>query len=64
MSLIDCGVNLANPKFIRDTDQAIARALATGVNKMVVTGLKMVGSKYAVILSKSHPNICYAAVGT
>jgi len=63
MSLIDCGVNLTNPKFIRDTDQAIARALATGVNKMVVTGLKMVGSKYAVILSKSHPNICYAAVG-
>merc|ERR1711962_41683 len=63
LNLIDCGVNLANPKFSRDTDQAIARALATGVNKMVVTGLKMVGSKYAVILSKSHPKICYSAVG-
>ena len=62
-NLIDGGVNLTNPKFFRDTDQAIARALATGVNKMVVTGLKVVGSKHAVTLSRSHPNICYAAVG-
>jgi len=61
--LVDCGVNLTNPKFHQNTDYVIARALAAGVQKMVITGLKMVGSKSAVIMSKTRPNILYAAVG-
>jgi len=61
--LVDCGVNLTNPKFHQNTDYVIARALAAGVQKMVITGLKLVGSKSAVIMSKTRPNILYAAVG-
>ena len=30
---------------------------------MVVTGLKLTGSKSAVIMSKTRPNVVYAAVG-
>merc|ERR1719244_1703049 len=61
--LVDCGVNLTNPKFHQNTDYVIARALSAGVQKMVITGLKLVGSKSAVIMSKTRPNILYAAVG-
>jgi len=61
--LVDCGVNLTNPKFNQTTDYVIARALAAGVQKMVITGLKLRGSKAAVIMSKTRPNILYAAVG-
>jgi len=61
--LVDCGANLTNPKFFQNTDYVIARALASGVQKMLITGLKLVGSKSAVIMSKTRPNILYAAVG-
>lgn len=61
--LVDCGVNLTNPKFHQNQDYVIARALASGVQKMVITGLKMNGSKSAVVMSKTRPNILYAAVG-
>jgi len=61
--LVDCGVNLTNPKFHQNTDYVIARALASGVQKMVITGLKLVGCKSAVIMAKTRPNVLYAAVG-
>jgi len=61
--MVDCGVNLTNPKFHQNTDYVIARALSSGVQKMVVTGLKLVGSKSAVIMTKTRPNVLYAAVG-
>jgi len=61
--MVDCGVNLTNPKFHQNTDYVIARALSSGVQKMVVTGLKLVGSKSAVIMAKTRPNVLYAAVG-
>jgi len=61
--MVDCGVNLTNPKFHQNTDYVVARALSAGVQKMVVTGLKLVGSKSAVIMSKTRPNVLYAAVG-
>lgn len=61
--LVDGGANLTNPKFHQSTDFVVARALAAGVQKMVITGLKMNGSKTAVIMSKTRPGILYAAVG-
>ena len=61
--MVDCGVNLTNPKFHQNTDYVVARALSAGVQKMVVTGLKLVGSKSAVIMAKTRPNVLYAAVG-
>ena len=50
-------------RFHQNTDYVIARALSAGVQKMVITGLKLGGSKSAVIMSKTRPNILYAAVG-
>lgn len=62
-SLVDGGVNLTNPKFHHNTDYVIARALNSGVQKMVVTGLKLNGSKSATLMAKTRPNVLYAAVG-
>ncbi|XP_057301759.1 3'-5' ssDNA/RNA exonuclease TatD-like isoform X2 [Hydractinia symbiolongicarpus] len=61
--LVDCGVNLTNLRFGNFTDYVIARALAAGVQKMVITGLKLNGSKTAVVMAKTRPNILYAAAG-
>lgn len=61
--LVDGGVNLTNRKFNENSDFVIARALKGGVQKMVITGLKLNGCKSAVVMSKTRPNILYAAVG-
>lgn len=61
--LIDGGVNLTHGKFSDQGDYVIGRALAGGVQKMVITGLKWNGCKSAVVMSKTRPNILYAAVG-
>jgi len=61
--LVDSGINLTNPKFNNNTDYVIARALAAGVQKMVITGLKMNGTKAAMVMAKTRPNILYAAIG-
>jgi len=61
--LVDGGVNLTNPKFHNSSDYVISRAMAAGVKKMVVTGLKLNGCKTAVTMSKTRANVLYAAVG-
>lgn len=61
--LIDGGVNLTHGKFSEQGDYVIGRALAGGVQKMVITGLKWNACKSAVVMSKTRPNILYAAVG-
>lgn len=61
--LIDGGTNLTNRKFQDINDYVIARALAGGVQKMVITGLRWNGCKSAVVMAKTRPNILYAAVG-
>jgi TatD DNase family protein len=61
--LVDCGVNLTNPKFNQNTDYVIARALSAGVQKMAITGLKLIGCKTAVIMAKTRPNVLFAVVG-
>ena len=50
-------------RFAQNTDYVIARALASGVQKMVVTGNRLNGSRSAVVMSKTRPNILYAAIG-
>jgi TatD DNase family protein len=62
-SLVDGGVNLTNPKFHSNTEFVIARAINAGVQKMVVTGLKLNGSKSAVVMAQTRPNVIYAAIG-
>ncbi len=61
--LVDCGVNLTNPKFPDNIAYVIARALASGVQKMVITGLKLIGCKNACTNARTRPNLLFAAVG-
>ncbi len=44
-------------------DYVIARALAAGIQKMIVTGNRLNASKAAVVMAKTRPNIIYAAIG-
>jgi len=62
-ALFDCGVNLTNNKFQQSLDYVIARALAAGVQKMIVTGNRLNTSRSAIVMAKTRPNILYAAVG-
>lgn len=61
-NLIDGGVNLTNPKFHNNEDYVVNRAQSAGVQKMVVTGLRLNGCKTAITKAKTRTNI-YAAVG-
>lgn len=61
--LIDGGCNLTNRRFGQFSDYVIARALSAGVQKMVITGLRMNGCKSAAVMAKTRPNILYAAIG-
>lgn len=47
----------------QSVDYVIARALAAGIQKMVVTGNRLNASRSAIVMAKTRPNILYAAVG-
>lgn len=63
MSLIDGGANLTNKKFTPHLDFVIARATASGVKRMVVTGLKENGCIAAIVMAKTRKNIIHVALG-
>ncbi len=46
-----------------NVDYVIARALAAGVQKMIVTGNRLNSSKAAIVMAKTRPSMLYAAVG-
>jgi len=60
--ITDGGANLTNPKFHNNKDLVIRKAQETGVSKIVVTGLKLNGSKNAHTMAKNR-DFVYAAVG-
>lgn len=60
--VIDAGVNLTNGRF-QNVDYVIARAMAAGIQKMIVTGNRLNPSKAAIVMAKTHPSMIYAAVG-
>jgi TatD DNase family protein len=61
--LIDIGANLTHDSFDRDRDEVIARALAAGVRRMIVTGATRDGSVQACALAHAHPGVLYATAG-
>ena len=61
--LIDCAVNLTNVKLIHDADAVVARALSSGVKKMVVTCYKLSHMNQMFNLLKNNPGVLFAAVG-
>jgi TatD DNase family protein len=61
--LVDIGVNLAHASFNADREQVIARALAQGVEVMVVTGTSLKASQDALALCQQQPGTLFATAG-
>lgn len=60
--LIDTHAHLALPQFADDREEAIARARAAGVARMVEIGYDLPSSRAALALAEAHPEI-FAVVG-
>jgi len=60
---IDIGVNLTGSSFKKDTSEVIERALAVGVEKIIITGTDVEHSELAIVLTEKYPSVCYATVG-
>ena len=63
ISLIDIGSNLTHDSFARDRDAVMARALAAGVGRQVVTGADMASSGQAAALAAAHPALLSSTAG-
>ncbi|MCZ6561149.1 MAG: TatD family hydrolase [Gammaproteobacteria bacterium] len=63
MQLIDIGANLTHKSFDRDRDQVISRALAAGVDRMIVTGSSVLCSRQAGEIAQQYPGVLYSTVG-
>ena len=60
--LIDTHTHIADPEFDADRNEVIARAVAAGVEKMVLIGTDLPSSERAVALAEQYP-FMWAAVG-
>ncbi|MHC4261005.1 MAG: TatD family hydrolase [Planctomycetota bacterium] len=61
--LIDIAANLTSNQFDADRDEVIARALDTGVTRMLVLGTSLADSEQALELARAHPGIVWATAG-
>ena len=61
--LIDIGLNLTHESFAHDRDAVLARALAAGVDGMLVTGSDIPHSEAALQLAQQHPARLRATAG-
>ncbi|WP_186294621.1 TatD family hydrolase, partial [Klebsiella pneumoniae] len=52
--MFDIGVNLTSSQFSRDHDEVVARALAAGVNGMLLTGTNLAESQQAQKLASRY----------
>ena len=63
MQLLDIGANLTHESFRHDLDAVLARAVAHGVDKMIVTGASRDGSEHALALARAHAGTLFATAG-
>jgi TatD DNase family protein len=63
ISLIDIGSNLTHQSFAPDRDAVMARALAAGVRRQVVTGADSASSVEAAALAAAHPELLSSTAG-
>jgi len=61
--LIDIGANLTSKKYSRDLDNVVQRAKNAGVQKIMVTGTSVQGSRDALRLTRLYPSVLYCTVG-
>jgi TatD DNase family protein len=62
-ALVDIGINLAHDSYDHDRDEVIARALAAGVCRMVITGSSLDSTARAIELCRQHPDLMRATAG-
>jgi TatD DNase family protein len=62
-SLIDIGANLTHDSFDADRDEVIARAASVGVERLIITGASVAGSRDALQLAKTRPAELFATAG-
>jgi TatD DNase family protein len=63
MQLIDIGANLTHKSFDPDREQVISRALAAGVDRMIVTGSSVLCSRQAEKIATAYPGVLFATAG-
>lgn len=63
VELVDIGANLTHESFLADRDAVRARAEATGVTRMVVTGADLAGSREAAALAAAAPTRLWSTAG-
>ena len=63
LTLIDIGINLGHDSYDDDRDAVIARAEASGVVQMMVTGASIEGTEKAIELARSRPGRLFATAG-
>lgn len=61
--LIDIGANLTHDSFGKDLADVLARAKAAGVQRMIVTGSSIEGSRRAIELASQYPGDLFATAG-
>ncbi len=62
-SLIDIGANLTHDSFDDDREEVIARARAAGVDMFILTGSSEAGSRQALELAQTQPDIYRSTAG-
>ena len=53
--IVDIGLNLAHDSFDHDREEVIARAVAAGVTRMLITGSSIASTHAAIALVQQHP---------
>lgn len=61
--LVDIGLNLSSDRYDADRADVIARALAAGVERLILTGTSVAESEAVVHLAQAHAPHCLATVG-
>ncbi|MDG1461979.1 MAG: TatD family hydrolase [Gammaproteobacteria bacterium] len=62
-TLIDIGANLTHDSFDPDRDAVLARAVAVGVTRQIITGADVEGSRRALRLAQQHPGTLWSTSG-
>ena len=61
--MIDIGANFINKSFRDDCDEVIQRAVASGVEKIIVTGTSVSVSEKSLELAQKYPGVLYSTAG-
>ena len=63
LPLVDIGINLAHDSYDHDRAEVVERALAAGVQRMVVTGSSLDSARRAIHLCRQWPQLMRATAG-